>query len=123
MVVPALMFGCHTVPLRSTDVDTLDSVQSRCIKAALGLSKCAHHSALLIALKIPRIQEILRRAVVFALLGIFRDDHRLKHIALSELAVLATEPERLGTRNILAPRVHLGELFFPERARYCKGPC
>ena len=52
----------------------------------------------------------------FALLGIFRDDHRLKHIALRELAVLATEPERLhGTFLHLA---YVMRLHFFHRTMY-----
>ena len=96
VVLPALTFGCEVVPISSADVDALESLQSRCIKAALGLSKYAHHSALMRALGIPRIHEELRRAVLFGLAGIFRcDRHRLSQIMTSGLAMLATDPQQL----------------------------
>ena len=97
VVLPTLTFGCETAALSSFDVGSLDSLQSRCLKAALGLSKYAHHSALLVALGIPRIHEELRRAAVFGLTRIFRGgDHRLSQVMTSWLAMLATEPQQLS---------------------------
>ena len=96
VVLPTLTFGCQSVSLSSLDIDSLERLQSQCIKAALGLSKYAHHSALLIALGIPRIHEELRRAALFGLAGIFRcDNHRLKQLMTCWLAMLATEPQQL----------------------------
>ncbi|KAF0299799.1 hypothetical protein FJT64_027548 [Amphibalanus amphitrite] len=55
VVLPALIFGCETAPLSSTDIERLDSRQASLIKAALGLPRSAHHTALLIAAGVPRI--------------------------------------------------------------------
>ena len=97
VVLPALTFACEVVSLSSQDINSLESLQSRCIKAALGLPKYAHHSALLIALGIPRVQEELRRAVLFGLAGIFRGkNHRLTHVMTCGLAMLATDPQQLS---------------------------
>ena len=96
VVLPALTFGCEAVSLHSADIDSLESLQSRCIKSALGLSKYAHHSALLRALGIPRIHEELRRAVLSRLAGIFKcSSHRLGRMMICQLAVLATDPRQL----------------------------
>ena len=107
IVLPALTFGCGIICLRSVDIDSLECLQSRCIKAALGLSKHAHHSALLIALSIPRMHEEVRRAVLFGLSGVFRGgNHRLRGVMTSGLAVLATDPQQLsGTFLDLAYRL------------------
>ena len=77
------------------------------IKAALGLSKFAHHSALLIALDIPRVHEELRKAVLVGLVGIFRcPNHRLGRLMISELSMLAIDPHQLsGTFIGLAYRL------------------
>ena len=97
VVLPALTYGCEVVPLSSPDIDSLESLQSRCIKAALGLSKFAHHSALLIALGIPRIHEELRKAVLVGLAGIFRgQNHRMRHLMICQLSMLAIDPCQLS---------------------------
>ena len=98
VITPALTFGCEVSCLRAADIDILECLQSRCIKAALGLSKYAHHSALLVALGIPRVHERLGRAVLFALTRMFacRHHHRLRHILTGQLAILATEPRQLS---------------------------
>ena len=97
VVLPTLTYACETASLSYSDVDSLDSLQSRCIKAALGLSKYAHHSALLEALGISRIHEELRRAVLFGLARIFRcGDNRLSQVMTCWLAMLATQPQQLS---------------------------
>ena len=107
VVLPALTFGCEVASLSSRDIDSLESLQSRCIKAALGLSKFAHHSALLIALDIPRVHEELRKAVLVGLVGIFRcPNHRLGRLMISQLSMLAIDPHQLsGTFLGLAYRL------------------
>ena len=82
--------GCYVI---FHSLHSLESLQSRCIKAALGLSKFAHHSALLIALGIPRIHEELRKAVLVGLAGIFRgQNHRMRHLMICQLSMLAIDP-------------------------------
>ena len=46
VVLPVLIFGYGTVALRSADVEQLEIVQANCVKAAFGLPRSAHHSAL-----------------------------------------------------------------------------
>ena len=72
------------------DVDGLERLQSRCIKAALGLPLFAHQSALLAALRISRVHEELRRGVLQGLADIFRcqSRHRLSQIVTRGLAFL-----------------------------------
>ena len=96
VVQPALVFGCETAPLTPSDIERLDSQQARLIKAALCLPRSAHHTALLRAVGVPRIEEVLRRAVFHAFCGIFRSDHRLQQAYIAALAVLAVHPEELA---------------------------
>ena len=58
------IFGCRAAALRSTDVKHLDKVLANCVTAAFGLPRSAHHSALLDASGIPKIQEELRGAII-----------------------------------------------------------
>ena len=44
VVLPVLVFGCNTAPLRPSDVERLDTLQAACVKAAFGLPRSAHHS-------------------------------------------------------------------------------
>ena len=91
IVLPALT--C----LRSVDIDSLESLQSRYIKPVLGLSKRDHHSALLIALGIPRINEEVMRAVLFGLSDVcFEAGIRLRGVMTSGLAVPATDFQQLS---------------------------
>ena len=95
IVVPALISGCVVTPLRSADVDELETFQSRNIKAALGLPPFAHHSALMTALNVPRVQELLRSFILRGLAHLFHSEHRLRQIMIRGLAVLATTPSEL----------------------------
>ena len=95
VVLPALVFGCETAPLSSSDIERLDARQAALIKAALGLPRSAHHSALLLAAGVPRIEEVLRCAAFRAFSGIFCSGHRLHHAYVTGLARLAVHPEEL----------------------------
>ena len=89
VVMPTLLFGCDIAPLSASDIDSLEACQTACIKAALRLPRSAHHSALLIALGIPRVHECLRRAVFRSFASSFNSDHRLRQIFVRSLALLA----------------------------------
>ena len=95
VVLPALVFGCETAPLSPSDIDRLDARQAAWIKAALGLPRSSHHTALLRATGTPRIAEVLRRKAFHAFSSIFRSDHRLHLAYISGLAKLAVFPNEL----------------------------
>ena len=86
VVSPALLFGCSLCFLRSGDIARLESWQATAIKAALRLPRTAHHSALLAALEVPRVQDIIRCALFSAFRDVFRGQHRLSRILISGLA-------------------------------------
>ena len=88
--------------LRSADIESLERLQSRCIKAVLGLPSCAYHSALLAALVIPRVQEGLRRGILLGLAGMFRSQPtlRLSQIMTRGVILLATEPQQLSDSSL-----------------------
>ena len=106
VVMPVLTFGSEVKLLDSHDISYMESLQSRCMKAALGLSKHAHHSALPSAPGIPRIcmyihmylHEGIRRPVLQGLANAFRGgDHRLTHISYDWCAdTFAVETQQLS---------------------------
>ena len=96
VVLPALLFGCETAPLCPSDIDRLNARQAALIKSALGLPRSAHHTALLLAAGVPRVDETLRGAVLRAFSGIFRSAHRLRHAYITALARLAVCPDELA---------------------------
>ena len=83
------------VPLRPDDVTQLECFQARHIKASLGLPVQAHHSALLVALGVPPVQETIRGTAVRALRNAFRGEHRLSRALTRGLVLLATDPAQL----------------------------
>ena len=95
VALPALIFGYETAPLSPSDIERLDARQAALVKAALGLPRSAHHTALLLAVGVPRIGEMLRGAVLRAFAGIFRSDDRLHHSYIAALAKLAMHPGEL----------------------------
>ena len=95
VVSPVLLYGCAVCFLRSEDISRLDSWQATAIKSALRLPRTAHHTALLAALRIPNVQEILRRALFNAFRDAFRGEHRLRRVLLSDLAHNALNSTRL----------------------------
>ena len=89
VVSPAMLYGCALCFLTSTDVARLESWQATAFKSALRLPRTAHHTALLAALNIPRVQSVLRRALFNAFKDAFRGDHRLRCVLLSGIARIA----------------------------------
>lgn len=92
IVLPCMTFGCNTAPLSSADLERLDSRQANCIKAALGLPRRSHHSALLAALNLPRVHEVLRADILRTFFQIFVSNHRLRQAFISGIATLAINP-------------------------------
>ena len=95
VVLPVLVFGCNTAPLRPSDVERLDALQAACVKAAFGLPRSAHHSALLAAAGVAPIQEWLRNAIFCTFRAAMSDGHRLQQVLLTSLAKLALHPSSL----------------------------
>ena len=96
MVRPALTYGCVPAPLNSADTAELDATQAASIKAALGLPRRAHHSALLAAAGVTPAHELIRGACFRAIRCAMRSEHRLQQAFLSGLAKLAMDPTSLG---------------------------
>ena len=95
IVSPCLTFGAAVVPLTPDDICELERFQARHIKAALGLPPQAHHSALLVALGVPSIQETQRGMVLRGLCNALKSEHRLARAMVRGLALLAIEPYQL----------------------------
>ena len=95
IVSPCLTFGAAVVPLTPDDICELERFQTRHIKAALGLPPQAHHSALLVALGVPSIQETQRGMALRGLCSALKSEHRLARAMVRGLALLATEPSQL----------------------------
>ena len=92
-----MLYGCSTCLLRSSDISRMESWQATSIKAALWLPRIAHHTALLAALQIPSVQDVLRRSVFGAFRDTFRDNHRLRSIIISSLAREVTHVGSTGS--------------------------
>ena len=88
IVSPTLLFGCALCPLGPADISRLESWQAATVKAALRLPSRAHHTALLAALHIPKVQETLRRSIIACFRDAFRENHRLRQILVASLATL-----------------------------------
>ena len=88
IVSPALLFGCALCPLGSADISRLESWQAATVKAALRLPSRAHHTALLAALRIPKVRETLRRSILTSFRDAFRENHRLRQTLIASLANL-----------------------------------
>ena len=95
VVLPALLFGCSSAPLRPSDVERLDALQATCVKAAFGLPRSAHHSALLAAAELAPVHELLRSAVFHTFRSAMSTVHRLQQVLLTYLAELALHHREL----------------------------
>lgn len=95
VVLPTLVSGCSTAPLRPSDVERLDGVQAAYVKAAFGLPPSAHHSALLTAAEISSVSEYLRNAIFCTFRSALTSQHRLQQVLVSSLAKLALHPSAL----------------------------
>ena len=87
--------------LRSSDISRIESWQATSIKAALRLPRIAHHTALLAALQIPSVQDVLRQSIFGAFRDTFRDNHRLRSIIISSLAREVTHVTTVGSTGSL----------------------
>ena len=102
VVSPALTFGCSLCFLKCSDVRRLNSWQATSIKHALRLPRTAHHTALLSALRIPSVHDVLRRDVFNAFRDSFRREHRLRSVLVSSLTRVALCAEPLESTGPLA---------------------
>ena len=58
---PVLTYGLECVYLNKTGINKLESLQGRCIKEAIGVSKRSHHSDLLTAMGINTVNNIVNK--------------------------------------------------------------
>ena len=92
VVLPVLLYGCNTAPLRSSDIERLDALQASCVKVAFGLPRSAHHSALLAAAGLPPVHESLRGAALRTFRSAMSGHHRLQQVLTTSVAELALHP-------------------------------
>ena len=95
VVLPALLFGCSSAPLRPSDVERLDALQATCVKATFGLPRSAHHDALLAAAELAPVHELLRSAVFHTFRAATSTVHRLQQVLLTYLAELTLHHREL----------------------------
>ncbi|KAK2173955.1 hypothetical protein NP493_841g00000 [Ridgeia piscesae] len=69
---PTLKFGLECISSNAIQMRRLESVQDRLIKQSLGLSKLSHNTALLKALNIEKIEDIVNRNVLSLYNRIFK---------------------------------------------------
>ena len=73
-VRPVLTFGCHNIRICASDIKLLERFQSDSVKRFLGLPKRSHHSRLLRALNLPRVENILSNLRALLYNRIFKRD-------------------------------------------------
>ena len=61
--VPTLTYGCDCINLSDSDLHKLESTQATVIKSLVGISKRSHSSAILQALNIPKVRNIIKHDV------------------------------------------------------------
>ena len=74
MCSPVLTYGLECVYLNKTGISTLESLQGRCIKEAIGVSKPPHHSDLLTAMGINTVNNIVNKNLANLCRRIFKVD-------------------------------------------------
>ena len=96
IVAPSLVFGSVVAPFQPEDVSEMEHLQARLLKAALGLPPQAHHSALLVALGVPSVQETHRAWILRVFHNVFKSEHRLSMAMTRGIGMLAVDPSKLG---------------------------
>ncbi len=56
---PVLLYACHALPIRKTDIAEMDRIQAKLIKTSLGLSKFMRTTPLINALQINRVPTLI----------------------------------------------------------------
>ena len=74
MCSPVLTYGLECVYLNKTGINKLESLQGRCIKEAIGVSKRSHHSDLLTAMGINTVNNIANTKLANLWRRIFKVD-------------------------------------------------
>ena len=83
---PVLMYGMDSVPISKSDIKKLDTTQGNLVKQAMGLSKRAHTTELLLSLGINRISDVLNRNVVSLYSRLFKVNTPLQDLTLHFLS-------------------------------------
>ena len=76
IMVPTLTYGLECINLKKSDIHELDVLQSKLIKAALGLPKFCRNTPLLHALNVPHISEVIKGRQINLLYQIFVSDSK-----------------------------------------------
>ena len=102
---PVALYGCEAIPLRPTDIRALDSLQGELVKKSIGIGKRSHHSALLRALHIDRMEEIILRRNIQLQRVILATDSPARRLALflAAQALASDEP----AQRTLSARLHI----------------
>ena len=72
MCAPVLIYGMDGIPINKNNIKKLDTIQGNLIKQAVGLSKRAHTTELLLSLGINRIPDVLNKNIASLYNRIFK---------------------------------------------------
>ena len=84
--VPTLLYGTECICLSKSDIHVLESTQSTIVKHIFGLCKRSHHTNLLMALKIPKIEDVIMRNAIMFLRRIFMLDSPVRRLQINLLS-------------------------------------
>ena len=71
---PLLVYGMESLSLSNSDLKLLKTTQGNIIKRIMGLNKRSHHTKLLKALKVPPIEEVIKKNSLGLYKNIFKTD-------------------------------------------------
>ena len=83
---PILSYGMESIALSCSDIKTLKTTQGNIIKRINGLNKRSHHSNLLNALKIPTIEDVIKKNSLCLYKNIFKSDNPAREFQSALLA-------------------------------------
>jgi hypothetical protein len=101
---PVLMYGMDSVPITKSNIKKLDTTQGNLVKQAMGLSKRAHTTELLLSLGINRISDVLNRNVLSLYSRVFKVNTPLQDLTLHFLS-------QYITHNIIVPGTLIDHLL------------
>ena len=83
---PILLYGMESIALSRSDIKYLKTTQGNIIKRINGINKHSHHSKLLDALKIPNIEETIKKNSLCLYKNIFKSDTPAREFQCALLA-------------------------------------
>ena len=98
----ALLYGCEAVPVSRRDIKSMESLQGTLVKQSLRVGKRSHHSNLLSALGVPKVQTIIDDQSVRLLRSVMKNDSPARDLCFWTMSQIfcghATPPETLVAR-------------------------